>query len=117
MTATDLINTSSRRYKTGITPLVGSSEFDGLNPVRYIRRDNGKSEVGFIAEEVAMCLPEVVHSTADGVIDGIEYGKMVAVLTAKIKSQDALIAELCGSVANLRDDVKKLSGVKKSKRW
>lgn len=52
---------SSRRFKTNIRPLAGALEkISQLEGVYYERRSDGKHEIGVIAEDVDMVLPEVV---------------------------------------------------------
>lgn len=77
-----LTETSSIRYKTDITPLSGQlDKVLALNPVSYVKKDTGASEIGFIAEEVQKVLPLIVAKDAEGV----HYSRLTAVLTGAIK--------------------------------
>ena len=51
-----------------------------------------KDSIGFIAEEVDEIYPEVVHRNSDGTVEGIEYGKITALLTKKRVDNPAIDA-------------------------
>lgn len=69
-----------------------------LRPVRFSWKEDGHKDFGFIAQEVKKVLPEVVFGdeTKDVSIAPmmIDYEKIVAVNTAAIKEQQAIIQEL-----------------------
>ena len=54
----------------------------------------GKDNFGFIAEDMAEVLPEVVSFTEDGKARGIQYTKLTAVLVEALKEQQKQIDEL-----------------------
>jgi len=53
----------------------------------------GRTEVGFIAQEMKQLVPEVVYGDADGNY-GIDYGKITSVLVEAVKAQQSQIEEL-----------------------
>lgn len=61
-----------------------------LNPVRFIWKDNGKSDIGFIAQEVEEIFPEIVSSVtikheSEQEIKGIPYAHFGVIAIAAIK--------------------------------
>ena len=71
---------STRRIKTNIKSLNNElSTISKLNPVSYVRLDDGRKEYGFISEEVKEVYPEFV------VGEGISYPKMVSILVSAVK--------------------------------
>ena len=61
-----------------------------------------KNDIGMIAEEVNEILPTIVYKNIKGEIDGFEYGKLVAVLTAAVKEQSAEVQELKRQINELK---------------
>jgi hypothetical protein len=84
---------SSRRYKTNIETLQGSlAKVEQLRGVSYDLKGSGKHEVGVIAEEVGDVLPEVVSWSKDGEqAEGVDYGRLTALLIGAMKEQQELI--------------------------
>jgi hypothetical protein len=71
---------STRRIKTNIQSMSSQLQtVNRLNPVSYVRLDDGRKEYGFISEEVKQIYPEFV------VGEGINYPKMVSILVSAIK--------------------------------
>ena len=101
VSATDFINTSSCRYKKDIITFDDIARFDSIRPVSYRRKDTNREEIGFIAEEMFEQYPELVHFNKEGEIDGIDYGKMSAILTAKVQQQDRIIEDQCKAIDSL----------------
>ena len=98
VTAAEFIQTSSRRFKENIRPIESPLEhIKKLTGVRFDWRSRGADagDIGFIAEDVADVLPEVVAWEADGEnAKGVNYGHLVAVTVEGIKAQQAEIDEL-----------------------
>ncbi|MBC7508435.1 MAG: tail fiber domain-containing protein [Ferruginibacter sp.] len=62
---------------------------------QYINDITNRKEIGLIAEEVELLLPEVVyHNPADKKVIGLDYGKLVPVLIESIKEQQKQIDSL-----------------------
>jgi hypothetical protein len=103
---------SSLRYKQNIQNLsYGLDKVLEMRPVSFQwneasgRNDQISLNVGFIAEEMATLVPEVVEFNASGTPEGIDYDKLTAVLAHAIQEianisgsfKDALIAWLADS--------------------
>jgi hypothetical protein len=85
----DFFPTSSIRYKDNITriedPLALTQQLEG---VRFNWKENGEPALGFIAEDVAAVLPEVIgHDEESGQVLGLNYSAVVPVLVEAIKEQ------------------------------
>lgn len=95
LTASELIETSSIRYKENVTPLVNSLDtILKLNGVIYDRKETSKSEPGLIAEEVEKIEPLLVSKNSDGLPDGVYYTKLTVFLLEAIKTLKLEIEEL-----------------------
>ena len=64
-----------------------------LNPVSFDWKEGGKSDIGFIAEEVKEIYPDLV-SEKEGEIQGVQYTKLTAVLVKALQDQQKQIDEL-----------------------
>src|SRR4029077_1341710 len=86
---------SSRRWKDNIQTLHGAlDKVEQLRGVSYDLKANGKHEVGVIAEEVGAVVPEVVTWDKNGKdAQGVDYGRLTALLIEATKEQQALIAD------------------------
>jgi hypothetical protein len=63
----------------------------------------GKHDIGFIAEEVGIVIPEIVAYEPDGVYaTGIDYGAITPMLVQAIKEQQKQIEELKAIIEELR---------------
>jgi Chaperone of endosialidase len=84
---------SSRRWKTNIHTLTGALEkVEQLRGVSYDRKDDGKHEIGVIAEEVGKVVPEVVLYEKNGTdAQGVDYARLTALLIEATKEQQRLI--------------------------
>jgi hypothetical protein len=77
-----LTESSSIQYKTAINTL--PNQLDNvmkLNPVSYVKKATGVSEIGFIAEEVQKLCPNAVTEDAKGV----QYSRLTAVLVSAVQ--------------------------------
>jgi hypothetical protein len=102
---------SSRRYKTNIQTLDGALErVEQLRGVSYDRTDNGKHEVGVIAEEVGAVVPEVVAWEGNGRnAQGVDYSRLTALLIEATKEQQVLIREQGQQLAAQQEQIAKLA--------
>ena len=74
-----------------------------LEPVTYeMKSTPGKSDLGFIAQDVAKVLPELCKLDANGIGRGIDYGRMSAVLAGAVKAQQTQINELKAVIEKLQ---------------
>jgi hypothetical protein len=94
---------SSRRWKTNIHPISG-----GVEKVKQIRgvyfdwTNNGKRDLGLMAEEVGKVLPEVVAYEENGKdAKSLDYARLVAVLVEAVKEQQKEIESLKGEIESL----------------
>ena len=97
-------NTSSDyRLKENVVPMEGALDrVDALKPSRFnFIADADKTVDGFLAHEVAEVVPEAVSGEKDAVDEegnpvyqGVDYSKVVPVLTAAIQELSAKIKEL-----------------------
>jgi hypothetical protein len=92
----DIIPTPSDiSLKTNIRPIdQGLSHVLGLNPVKFEWKETDKfgtsTEIGFIAQEVRLLIPEAVSVTAEGTLS-LDYSKLVTPLTKAIQELKAIV--------------------------
>jgi hypothetical protein len=86
---------SSRRWKTNIETLNGAlDKVEQMRGVSYDLKDSGKHEIGVIAEEVGVIVPEIVSWENNGKdAQGVDYSRLTALLIEATKEQQALIQE------------------------
>lgn len=99
-------NASDRAYKENIIDL--STKYSlldvlKLEPRFYTMKGTGKPQIGFIAQEVKVVLPEVVEGT-DGSM-GISYGNMVALVVQGLKDMYALLPNVMHKVSDFAVEV------------
>ena len=93
LNGTTWTDSSDARLKENVSTITGAiDKVKAMRPVNYTWIHDGEgasNQVGFIAQEMALVVPEVVDiSEDDEVHQGIQYGKLVPVLTAAL--QEAL---------------------------
>lgn len=95
---------SSRRWKTNIEPLEHAlDKVQQLYGVSFDWKDDGKHDIGLIAEDVGEIIPEVVtyeENMEDAI--AIDYSHLVAVLIEAIKEQQKIIDEQGTELKNLK---------------
>ncbi|HEX4770541.1 MAG TPA: tail fiber domain-containing protein [Bryobacteraceae bacterium] len=86
---------SSRRWKTDIQTLPDAlAKVQRMRGVSYDLKENGKHEIGVIAEEVGQVLPEIVSWDKNGKdANGVDYTRLTAVLIEAVKQQQHEIEE------------------------
>jgi Chaperone of endosialidase len=94
--ADSFVRRSSQRWKTNIQTLEGALEkVQALRGVSYDWKDNGKHDIGLVAEEVGQVVPEAMVYAANGQdATSVDYALLVPVLIEAIKEQQAMIEEL-----------------------
>jgi hypothetical protein len=114
---------SSRRWKTDIRPIADPlgliAQLDG---VRYAWKENGRADIGFIAEDLGEVLPELVTWSEDGVdATAIDYGKVSALVVEGVKAQQSEIERLraenrtlASELSALRADLERLERLVRS---
>jgi conjugal transfer/entry exclusion protein len=74
-----------------------------LNPIEFDWTANKKHSIGFVAEDVKNVYPELVSQTKDGVVEGMNYSKLVSALVKSIQEQQNQIDELNNKLNNLKN--------------
>jgi len=98
--------TSSARYKDNIR----DSEY-GLNAVMqlqsrmYETKFGGQTDVGLIAEEVALVIPELTIFNKEQQPDSVSYDKFTSVLIKAIQEQQAIITSQAADIEALKAKV------------
>ncbi|MFA4890584.1 MAG: tail fiber domain-containing protein [Candidatus Paceibacterota bacterium] len=97
--------TSALRFKENIEALsYGLKDVLNLRPVFFNWKESYLSDrsrqLGFIADEVADVIPEVVGRTADGVIQNLDYAKLTAVLVKAVQELNEKIVDSSQYVSN-----------------
>jgi hypothetical protein len=93
--ARSFVTYSERSLKTNIQPMNNAIDtVKKMQGVTYDLKNGGKNEVGFIADEMAQIVPEVVSFKEDGSAAGLDYGRLTSVLVEAIKAQQVQIEDL-----------------------
>jgi hypothetical protein len=110
-------DTSSRYVKTDIVDSsYGLHAVLQLKPRQYIRTDDQRNEIGFIADEVVEIIPELVplvpkslftknESDTELIAGGVNYDKITAVLVKAVQEQNDIIKSLTERIAVLESKV------------
>ena len=99
--ASTFTQASDARLKQNIQTLNNAvGVVNSLRGVSYER--DGKEEIGLIAQEVELVLPQVVSDTESG-MKGISYSNMVGLLVEAIKEQQKTIDELNARLIKLEN--------------
>jgi hypothetical protein len=96
-TGTGLItyDTSSARYKDNIRDSIyGLSHVMQMRSTQFEYKDDGRSDVGLVAEELDLIVPELVGKNKDGQPDSVSYDRMVSVLVKAIQELNAKVEAL-----------------------
>lgn len=109
----DVCTLSGRRFKENIIPIeYGIDEVMRLNPVSFKYKEEHKildqnTKIGFIAEDMALVIPEVVSYNEDGSTDSVDYKLLTSLLTSAMQDlfnwntdQDAEIKAIKDCTAN-----------------
>ena len=97
-------DTSSAKYKDNIRDSVyGLSHVMQMRSAQFEYKDDGRSDVGFIAEEMQPIVPELVGLDKDGQADSVSYDRMVSVLVKAIQEQQAIITDLKARIETLEN--------------
>jgi hypothetical protein len=97
-------DTSSARYKDNIRDSIyGLSHVMQMRSAQFEYKDSGRSDVGLIAEELDLIVPELVGKNEDAQPESVYYDRMVSVLVKAIQEQQAQIESLTArlNAANL----------------
>ena len=101
---------SSKRWKTNIESINNATNIiEHLRGVTYDWKENGKHDIGLIAEEVGEVIPEIVAYEENGIdAKSIDYARIVAVLIEGMKEQQEKINLQQNTMIELQDRITKL---------
>jgi hypothetical protein len=101
---------SSRRWKTNVRPIDRALEkVMQLNGVSYEWIENGKHDIGFIAEDVGQVIPEVVAYEENGVdAKSVDYARLTALLIEAVKEQQKSIESYEKSNKSMAEQISNL---------
>ena len=107
ITCVSLVQTSSRKVKDNIETLDPEEAYKILELVAvtfdYKNKDQGTDKRGFIAEDVAAVIPELVTPETEDTPASLDYIEMIPYLQTVIKEQDNRIKDLEDKVAKLEN--------------
>jgi len=96
---------SDIRFKENITPINNALEkINSLQGVYFDWKQNGKRDIGFIAQEVEKVLPEIVSTDPSG-IKSLDYSRLTALLVQGIKEQQQQISYQSTRLSLLEKDL------------
>ena len=97
---------SSREKKREISRLTQSDALlSSLRPVRFKWKEDGRADVGLIAEEVAEVIPELAMRNKQGEITGVNYRHLTAVLVGAWQEQQAVVTRQQAEIAALQAEL------------
>lgn len=95
-------NASDRRWKKDIRDVpYGLKAVERLKPSAFRWRSDNRKDLGFIAQDVKMVLPELVHADKRGYYL-VNYNGIIPVLTKAIQEQEKEIGDLRKDVADMK---------------
>lgn len=102
--ATAFYYSSDKTLKNNIQPLSGSlNKILKLQGVSFDWKENNKSSIGLIAQDVEMVYPELVSTSKETGLKSVEYANLVAPLIESIKEQQRQIEELRAEIQELKN--------------
>jgi hypothetical protein len=105
ISSADFLHLSDARLKQSVTPIDDPIDIiRRLQGHRFIWRDKGKADVGFIAQEVAQVMPEAVEQTAHGWM-AVRYDILAAPLVEAFKRQNLQIEQQFEMIRRLQDRI------------
>ena len=107
---------SDQRLKSNVQPLKkGLESILQLQPKQYqkhqntTKKDEGKLEYGFIAQEIQNILPELVQTTAsEEKLLALSYTELIPILTKAIQEQQALITSMATKMEKMTQDKQRI---------
>ena len=96
VTAQNYNTSSSRKWKTNITPIVNA--LDTVSKLQGVTFDwnnkDLKNDFGLIAEDVNEVLPTIVTKDKSNDVTGVDYGRLTAMLIEAVKELSAKVKQL-----------------------
>jgi Tfp pilus assembly protein FimV len=77
-----------------------------LRPVTYEWKEDGQSDVGFIAEEVNAAEPLLSVYNSAGKVEGVKYAQITTALVNSVKEQQAQIDAQTAENQKLQEQIK-----------
>lgn len=107
VTCVSVRQTSSRKVKENIKPIEDAKKILDLNAVSfdYKNKEQGTNKRGFIAEDVAEVLPNLVTPETEETPATLDYIGMIPYLQDVLKAQAAEIKELKAELAEIKNKV------------
>jgi len=107
VTCVSVNQTSSRKVKENIKPIEDAKKILDLNAVSfdYKNKEQGTNKRGFIAEDVAEVLPNLVTPETEETPATLDYIGMIPYLQDVLKAQAAEIKELKAELAEIKNKV------------
>lgn len=101
---------SSKRWKKNIEPIEGALEkVEELQGVYFDWKSNGRHDLGLIAEEVGVVVPEAVAYEDNGVdAKSVDYGRITALLVEAVKDLSERNQELETEIVELKTIVERI---------
>jgi hypothetical protein len=96
---------SAQKYKENIETIKDAlAVIQDIRGVRFTWKPEhgGTADIGFIAEEIADILPELVTFSEDGQAIGLDYSRITAIAIEGIKAQELKISQLEVQLADIR---------------
>lgn len=88
-------DTSSERFKENIRDSIyGLNDVLQMRSTQFEYKDDGRSDIGFIAEELNLITPELVMKDSEGRPESVSYDRLVSVLTKAIQELSAKVNAL-----------------------
>lgn len=110
ITCVSLTQTSSRKVKENIKPLSINEALKVLELIAvsfdFINKEQGKDKRGFIAEDVAEIIPELVTPETETAPASLDYLGLIPYLQTVIKDQEARINALESRIIELEKKLK-----------
>jgi len=112
--ATAFIYSSDRRLKTDIHPLSNSLaailQIKGVGFTWSAGNQKGKSDIGFIAQDVQKVVPEIVHTDASTTLESIDYARLTPLIVGAIQEQEQKIEAQQKEIDELKAQLHAISG-------
>lgn len=102
------VSASDERLKENVEALSdveAAKILSALKAVNFVWKESGNKGHGFIAQDVAEILPDIVHKRGDGML-GLDYISLIAYLVKGWQEQERRINELELLVKQLMDKIK-----------
>jgi hypothetical protein len=86
---------SDARLKTGVRAVENPfSTLEGIQGVRFEWIDGGRSDIGFIAQDLQPALPEAVHDYGEGRHFMVQHHKVIPILVEAVKELSVRVSTL-----------------------